>query len=80
MTVFFFSLALYLKTELVRIKENQQGERRLLESLEGRSLASAGDQVFSEKNIRFTESNEVDLASMNYTEFINPFKKNLNKI
>jgi hypothetical protein len=48
--------------------------------MSGRSLRSSGDTTFTDKNMRFTEQKEVDLAWMNYTEFINPFKKNLNKI
>lgn len=87
-TIFLFSLMLYLKIELASYREARQAEGRsqtpLAESFNkeasGRSLHSFGDQSFTEKNIRFTEQKEVDLTWMNYTEFIDPFKQNLNKI
>ena len=87
LTVFIFAVSVCTKLQMVMQRQEATvvgtGQSRNISHIakgSGRLLASQGDSAFTDKNMRFVETKDVDLQRMNYTEPINPFEKNINKI
>lgn len=82
MTIVLFCLGVQLKVSSEMSKSAEGAPAAVGPGATGqrRILPSKGDQSSTEANIRFVETKDVDMSTMNYTDFIRPFENNLNKI
>lgn len=82
-TFFLLCLGIQVKisSELSMAQSNERGGDKLVDPATGkRLLQSKGDVKFTNKNLRIFETKQVEIGKMNYTDFIRPFDKNLNKV